>query len=107
LKLDDKICKSWLRKNKSKDGAYQKDYKDAETYRDVFIIIKTRYDNMFKSVVMDQISKRNNLPTQSLNLNIHLPKPELKKFDGSLKKNWLRFWGQFNKEIKLDDEEKF
>lgn len=63
LELDDEICKSWLRKDESKDGAYQKDYEDVETYRDVFIIIKTRYDDMFQSVVMDQISKRNSLPT--------------------------------------------
>jgi hypothetical protein len=63
LKLDDEICKSWLRKDESKDGAYQKYFKDAETYRDVFIIIKTRYDDMLQSVVMDQISKRNSLPT--------------------------------------------
>lgn len=41
---------------------------------------------MFQSIVMDHISESNCLPTQSLNTNLRLPRLELIKFDGSLKK---------------------
>jgi hypothetical protein len=57
---------------------------------------KSRYENMFQPVDMDQIGESSSLATQLSNSNFHLPKQELEKFDGGIK-NWLGFLGQFKK----------
>jgi hypothetical protein len=70
---------------------------------------KSRYENMFQPVDMDQIGESSSLATQLSNRNFCLPKQELEKFDGGIK-NWLGFWGQFKKindGSKSNDMDKF
>jgi transketolase len=66
FKLDEEIRESWICKYESGDKAYQKDYEEAETYRDEYIIIKTRYENMFQRVHMDQTGESSSITTQSV-----------------------------------------
>lgn len=81
FKLDEGIPESWLRQDESEDESYQKDYEDAETYRDEYtrIIIKTRYENIFQR---DQIREGSSITPHSIAKNFRLPNLELKKLDG-------------------------
>jgi hypothetical protein len=51
FKLDEEIRESWLCKDESEDEVYQKDYEDAETCRDEYIVITTRNDKSYPSPV--------------------------------------------------------
>jgi hypothetical protein len=98
FKLHEEISDLWLCKDEFEGEANQKDYEGTQTYRDEYIM-KTRHENMFQHLDMDQIRERSCLTIPSLNRKFCLPKLELKKLDCDVE-NWLGFWGQF---IKIND----
>lgn len=109
FRLDEEIRETWLCETQAEEEAYQQDYDDSEAYRDEYIIVRTRYENVIQTVAVDQVCEVNSGILQSPNRNFRLPKLELTKFDGNVK-NWIGFWGQFRKideDNSLDDDDKF
>lgn len=120
--LDNEIMSCWLDMESRDEGAFDKDVDVADEYLNRWHNVKEMYMERIRKMekASDTLSssntvKKNNELSDSDDENkssrckVCLPKLELVKFDGTIKK-WLTFWGLFRKideDKKMDNVEKF
>ncbi|XP_050508060.1 uncharacterized protein LOC126885522 [Diabrotica virgifera virgifera] len=116
--VDDKAERVFLLDNSIKDILFaeetsteeiSKKLNDEENFRDEVGKFRIECEYLIKNLktLKDQENKgtKNEKPVK----NLHLPKLEIKKYDGNVK-NWINFWGQFRKideDADLPNEDKF
>nr|XP_015920904.1 uncharacterized protein LOC107449773 [Parasteatoda tepidariorum] len=104
--IDEKIEVIWLEIENFDETEFASETDLTEDYRDKCVSMKAKVD-----LNLARIEKNEEI-LDSLNetkRNFRLPKLELKRFDGNIK-NWLGFWGQFNKiheDNSIDSDNKF
>lgn len=83
------------------------EYSKVEFYREELIKLRVKCE-VYLSAESQKITSHNG-SNEKNKRNFHLPKIELKKFDGNVK-NWIGFWGQFRKiheDTEIDAEDKY